>query len=159
MKGYQRTMAESVRLVNLPVPELLYRRLQRAAELTYRSMDEILAGTLNVALSVPPEAPPEVRDELEAMARLSDAALWAASESSLSPAQQRRLRQLNHIAGARSLTAAEATEQARLLDSYQRSVLRRARAWAILSYRGYALPDRTDLGDSTNDDDDAQTAD
>jgi len=147
-------MSESARLVNLPVSELLYRRLQRAAELTYRSIDDILAGTLNVALSVPPEAPPEVRDELEAMAMFSDAALWAASESSLSPAQQRRLRQLNHAAGERSLTTAETTEQTRLLDLYQRSLLRRARAWAILSYRGYALPDRTDLPDSTNDDDD-----
>ena len=112
-----------------------------------------------MALSVPPEAPPEIRDELEAMTRLSDAALWAASESSLSTAQQRRLRQLNHLAGARSLTAAETTEQARVLDSYQRSMLRRARALAILSYRGYTLPDRADLLDSTDDDDDVQAVD
>jgi uncharacterized protein YnzC (UPF0291/DUF896 family) len=44
------------------------------------------------------------------------------------PGGQVRLRQLNHKAGERPLTQAEAAEQERLLDAYHRSVLRRAKA-------------------------------
>jgi hypothetical protein len=39
-----------------------------------------------------------------------------------------------------------------LLDQYDRSVLRRARALAILAHRGYEIPDRIDLPGSSNDD-------
>ena len=93
------------------------------------------------------------------MGMLSDAALWAASESSLSPAQQRRLRQLNHAGGERALTLAERAEQTHLLDLYQRSVLRRAQALALLAYRGYDLPTRLDLPESLEaDGDDIQAA-
>jgi hypothetical protein len=38
---------------------------------------------------------------------LSDEALWAAAQPTLSPAQRLRLEQLNHIAGARELTKQE----------------------------------------------------
>lgn len=98
---------------------------------------------LNLGLSLPAD----VRGDLEAMAMFSDAALWAVSESALSPAQQRRLRQLNHAAGERPLTSAESAEQTHLLALYQHSLLRRAHALALLSYRGYNLPQRNDLPD------------
>jgi hypothetical protein len=80
-----------------------------------------------VALPQAPDVPADLADELAAMTLFSDDALWAASESSLSPAQQRRLSQLTHAGGSRALTAAESKELAHLLDLYDRSVLRRAR--------------------------------
>jgi hypothetical protein len=46
---------------------------------------------------------------------LSDEALFAAVQPSLSPAEAARLKQLNHAAGERSLTQAEVSEQAALL--------------------------------------------
>ncbi len=139
--------------VTVQIPEPIYRRLQRASELTYRSLDEIVSGVLNLGLSLPPDLPPDVRTDLEAMAMFNDAALWAASESALSPAQQRRLAQLNHAGGERPLTAAESAEQAHLLEQYQHSLLRRAYALALLAYRGYALPQRDDLPHSPEGDD------
>lgn len=135
-------MSEQMIAVNLP--ESAYRRLQRAAGITHRSFDELLLDVVNVALSVPPELPEEITDDLAAMSVFNDDALWAASESSLSPAQQRRLRQLNQAGGARPLTPAEQDEQTALLELYDRSVLKRARALALLSLRGYALPKRND---------------
>jgi hypothetical protein len=54
------------------------------------------------------------------MTLFNDEALWAAAESSLSPAQQRRLNQLTHADGSRLLTAAESGELAYLLDLFNR---------------------------------------
>lgn len=133
-------MTEQMIAVNLP--ESAYRRLKRAAGISHRPFDELLLDVVNVALSVSPELPEEITDELAAMSILSDDALWAASESSLSPGQQRRLQQLNQAGGSRPLTPAEKDEEAELLELYDRSVLRRARALALLSLRGYALPKR-----------------
>jgi len=101
-------------------------------------------STINAALTAPPNLPPDLADELAVMHLFSDDALWAAVQPSLSPAEQHRLRQLNHLAGERPLTQAEASEQAVLLRAYHRSVLRRAQALAILGQRGHPVP-REDL--------------
>lgn len=77
---------------------------------------------------------------LAAMHLLSDQALWSAAQPALSQAEQHRLRQLNHAAGERDLTAAEGEEQTALLESYHISVLRRAQALAILTQRGHEIP-------------------
>jgi len=66
-------------------------------------------------------------------------------QPSLSPAEAARLKQLNHAAGERSLTQAEVSEQAALLEACHLSVLRRAQALAILAQRGHAIPYRTSL--------------
>ncbi len=132
-------------LVSVQIPEATYRRLQRVAEETCRPIEEVLTTTIDVALPQLPGIPAGLAAELAAMAMFSDEALWAAAESSLSPAQQRRMSQLTHAGGARTLTDAQATEMASLLDSFDRAVLRRARAFAILAQRGHPIPDRQDL--------------
>jgi len=104
-----------------------------------------LAATLNAALPEPSGLPPEMADELASMHLFSDDALWAATEPSLSPAEQRRLGQLNRMAGERPLTKAEKAEQEQLLVAYHRSVLRRAQALAILAQRGHPIPTETEL--------------
>jgi hypothetical protein len=40
----------------------------------------------------------------------------------------------------------------RLLDLYDRAILRRAKALAILAQRGYELPERSDLPPTADDD-------
>jgi len=69
--------------------------MKRAAELTHRSVEDVLASTVNAALPPDPALPAEVVDDLAALVLFSDDALWAAAESALSPAQQRRLEQLS----------------------------------------------------------------
>ena len=121
------------------VPESAYRKLQRAAELTYRSVDEILVSTIESSLPAPPNIPPELAEELAAMHLFSDDALWAVARPSLSQAEQARLAQLNQTAGERPLTSAETAEQKDLLFAYHRSMLRRAQALAILAKRGHPI--------------------
>jgi hypothetical protein len=131
--------------VSVQVPEPIFRKLKRAADVTCRPVEEVLAATLNAALPEPSGLPPELADELASMHLFSDDALWAATEPSLSPTEQRRLGQLNRIAGQRPLTKAEEAEQEQLLAAYHRSVLRRAQALAILAQRGHPIPIETEL--------------
>lgn len=133
-------MSESTVAVRLP--KLTYRKLQRAAELTYRTVDDILASAVESSLPTIADVPPELAEELTALHLFSDEALWAATKPIFSPAEQARLSQLNQTAGERGerdLTAVEIAEQETLLAAYHRSVLRRAQALAILSQRGHAV--------------------
>ena len=149
-------MLEQAITVRLAPP--LIAKLKRAAELTYRSVDEVLANSINATLVAPPGLPDDLAGELAAMRLLSDRALQAATRPSLAPAQQHRLQQLNHTAGERSLTPTEAAEQTALLAAYHRSVLHRAQALAILAERGYPVrpePFGAVAADSETDDSEA----
>lgn len=130
-------MAEKT--VTVQLPESTFRKLSKAAELTHRTVDDLLDTTVNAALAAPTDLPQELSDELAAMNLLSDEALKAAAEPSLSAADQQRLSQLNEKAAVETLTPAEVKEQADLLAAFHRSVLRRAQALAILAQRGHIL--------------------
>ena len=142
-------IAEQTLTIRLPASVVA--KLKRAAALTYRSVDDIVATTVDAALAEPPSVPADLAVEFSAMHLLSDQALQAAAQPSLSPAELYRLRQLNHTAGERSLTQAEEAEQTALLDAYHLSVLRRAQALAILAQRGLNMPYRTTLETSADD--------
>ena len=125
--------------VSVQLPKSIFHRLQRMAQVTHRSVEEVLATTVDVALPPASDIPADLADELAAMTMFNDEALWATTESSLSPAQQRRLDQLAHAGGSRALTTTESAELADLLDLRDRAVLRRARAMAILIHRGFEI--------------------
>lgn len=59
---------------------------------------------------------------------------------SFSPTEEYRLNQLNAAVGERDLTPAEEAEQHSLIAAYHRSVLRRAKALAVLAQRGHCVP-------------------
>ncbi len=123
--------------VELPAP--IFRRLQQIAEVTHRSVEEVLATTIDAALPPAPNVPVEVADDLASLAVFSDAALWSAAQLALSPEQQRHLSQLSQDGKMRQLTAAEDAELTQLIDAYDRAVLRRAKALALLAQRGYDI--------------------
>ncbi len=145
-------MTEVSSTVSIQVPEALFRRLEHIAEITHRSVEDILISTVSSALSPDPNLPAEVADELAAMSMFNDDALWAASEASMSRAQQERLRQLNDTVDVRSLTEAETKELEHLLALYDRAVLRRARALALLAHRGYDIAQHDESQDTANAD-------
>ena len=138
-------MASQIQTVSIELPQHLYMRLRRIATVTHRPVEKILSTTLDVALPEDANLSDELADELTAMTLYSDQALRAATESSITPAQQRRLEQLTYAGGSRSLTTAESSELTELLESYDRSVLRRAKALAVLAHRGYEVSNRSDL--------------
>lgn len=144
-------MSYANQTVNVRLPETLFQRLKHIAELTHRSVEDVLTTTVNAALPASPDIPPELANELAAMTLFSDESLKASAQSSLSAAQQKRLTQLTHAGGIRSLTEAENRELQILRDLYDRAVLRRAKALAILAQRGYDI-DRVGQWSVTTDD-------
>ena len=123
--------------MSVELPEAIFRRLRHIAEVTHRSVEDVLATTVNAALPQTPGVPADVADDLAALSVFSDAALWTAAQASLSLGQQRRLNQLAEEGETRSLSEAEAAELAQVIDTYDRAVLRRAKALALLAQRGY----------------------
>jgi uncharacterized protein YnzC (UPF0291/DUF896 family) len=123
--------------ITLTLPDSVLLKLNRAAELTHRSVDEIVAATVDAALTANTDLPDELEAELAAMHLFSDEALWAATYPSVSAHEQKRLAQLNDMAQDRSLTQAEQAEQQALLTAYRCSMLRRAQALALLKQRGH----------------------
>ncbi len=118
------------------LPRSVFLKLERAAKLTHRTIADVLVTMVNAALV----EHPDLADELSAMYFFSDEALWAVTHPCLSPVEHVRLNQLNHKARERPLTRAEAAEREYLLAAYHRSVLRRAKALAVLVQRGHPLP-------------------
>lgn len=137
--------------MSVELPEPIFRRLRHIAEVTHRSIEDVLATTVDAALPQTPGVPPEVADDLAAMILFSDTALWIAAETTLSPEQQRRLTQLTQDGETRPLTSAEEAELTQLIDAYDRAVLRRAKALAILAQRGYAISPRVNLPTTADD--------
>ena len=126
--------------IPVQIPEALFRKLKRAADLTHRSVEDIAVTSLEAALPSASNLPHDIANELAAMHLFSDEALWAAAASSFSPAEEHRLNQLNTAAGERDLTPAEDAEQQSLIAAYRRAVLRRAKALAVLAQRGHRIP-------------------
>ena len=134
-------------IATIPVqlPEPLYQRLQNVALAAHRSIDDILASAVAVALPPSPDLPDALADELAEMIWLSDVSLRAALQPTFTADQQARLAELNDLVDERTLTRAEQAEQDQLLVAYERSVLRRAQAFAILDRRGYHPPTYAEL--------------
>ncbi|MEZ4769189.1 MAG: hypothetical protein R2844_12285 [Caldilineales bacterium] len=138
-------MTAAPQSVTIQLPDLVYRRLQRAADLTHRSVEEVLVSTVNIALPASEDIPSKVADDLAAMTLLSDDELRSALFSMLTVDQQQRLQELNDIADRRLLTTAEQAELDNLVKLYDIAVLRRAKAMATLAYRGHAIEDELSL--------------
>jgi hypothetical protein len=129
-----------VSTIAVQVPEPLYRRLERTAAMTHRSVSDVLATTIEVVLPSTPDLPVALADELAGMLWLSDEALQEAIEPAFTREQQQRMAELNDLEDDRPLTSEEQEERQALLSEYERSLLRRAQAFAILGQRGHPLP-------------------
>lgn len=135
-------MAYNGQTVSVELPEPIFRRLRHIAEVTHRSLEDVLATTIDAALPHTSGVPAEIADDLAALSVFSDAALWIATETRLSTEQQQRLNQLTEEGETRLLVANEEAELAQLIDIYDRAVLRRAKAMALLAQRGYDISSR-----------------
>ncbi|HQE93760.1 MAG TPA: hypothetical protein PLH19_13220 [Anaerolineae bacterium] len=135
----------TTRMVPVMIPEPLYRRLERTSATIHRPVNDVVATTLAAMLPPSPDLPEALADELSSMVWLSDEKLYSATQPTFTPTMQARLATLNEINDERPLTPSEKKEQMHLLAQYERSILRRAQAYAILAQRGHLLPDNNEL--------------
>lgn len=132
----------SLHPVTVHLPENVYKRIHRAAEITRRTMDEVMVEAVSaVAPDLTPS--PALRNDLAQMAYLNDAALWQAARATMSDEQRARMEDLHTRQKEGKLKKAEQVEEQALLQLYRETVLVRAQAAVLLKQRGYDVSDLT----------------
>lgn len=128
-------------MISLELPQPLYRRLQRLAELTHRPLEKLVIQALDT--NVPPlldELPVDIQQDLTDLEQLLDNELWQVAQSPIIGTQQQEYSRLLNKQRAAKLTTREAKRLEELYQQANRHMLRKAYANALLKWRGHALP-------------------
>jgi hypothetical protein len=131
--------------VILHLPDVIYRRVRQTAEILQRPLEELLLDAVTAALPLLDDLPPELANDIAALALLNDAALWRAAQSTTPLSNQKRLDLLLDEKSRGALTARGQQQLEQLLSEYERVVLTRAQAALLLQQRGYDISDPTVL--------------
>jgi hypothetical protein len=122
--------------VTVTLPDDVYERAERLAELTGCDLSAILADTLAVSLSLlGPEAAEGVR-----LSEATDADVLALSQATMAPAEDERLSELLDRQQAGELRAEERVELVALMQVYQEGTLRKAQGLQEAVRRGLRAP-------------------
>lgn len=127
----------TVQPVTLNLPGPLYNRLKRLAEQTHRTVEAELLEVVATAVPIADELPADLVEAISPLALLDDEALWRAARSRLSTEVAARMEGLHLKRQREGLTEAEAQTLAGLVRQYERAMLVRAHAAALLKQRGH----------------------
>jgi hypothetical protein len=130
----------NVQPITLSMPEAIYQRAKHAADLLQKPMEEVIVDTLASTLPLLDDVPAEMASEVAAMAQLSDEALQGLANGTMLVERQALLHQLLEQQGQGALAEPAQRELASLMAEYGRSMLRRAKAVALLLARGRTVP-------------------
>jgi len=131
----------SVQPITLNLPSALYARLQRRAAQSRRSIEAELLDVVAAAVPVADELPADLSEALSPLALLDDDALERAARSHLAPEAAAQLEELHLKRQREGLSESEAQTLAGLVRQYERAMLVRAQAAALLKQRGHNVPD------------------
>ena len=127
--------------LTLQVPEVLFTRLKQRAEQANRTVEAELLDVLATAVPVADDLPSDLAEALSPLTLLDDAALWRAARSHLPTKVAAELEALHLKRQREGLTDIETQTLARLVRQYERAMLVRAQAAALLKQRGYDVAD------------------
>jgi hypothetical protein len=122
--------------VVVTLPDDVYRRAERLAQLTSRGVADILADT--IALSLPPLSP--LTASVRPITELSDEEVLDLTELQMAPERDRRLSALLQKQQAGKLPDPERSELSVLMQRYQEGLLRKAQALHEAVRRGLREP-------------------
>lgn len=131
----------AVKTITLQLPENLYIRLQHTAQATKQSLDEIMLRALQIGS--PPTwdmAPAEFQADLAALDRQTDAALWRIARTRQSEADLHHYQELLDKNANDTITTAERNELTQLRTEYDRQMVLKVHAAALLQWRGHQIP-------------------
>ncbi len=126
--------------ITINLPEKIYRRFHHRAQESQRTVEAELLSAV-VAVYEDDELPAELSEPLNQLRVLDDDALWQAARSAMPPESAARLEDLHFKRQSEGLTSDEASESARLLETYERYMLVRAQAAVLLKERGHDVSD------------------
>jgi hypothetical protein len=126
--------------VTLPVPADIYDRASHMAKVTSRSVEAVLLQRLKDAFAASlPELPLHEQRELDALGLLSDEALWTIAREQMAENKQARMQTLMDANTEGMLDDIQRSELEALIEQGQRLSMRKAKAAALLTERGYAM--------------------
>ncbi len=123
--------------VTLNLPSALYNRLKRRAESAHRTVEAELLEVVATAVPEDDRLSAELESAITPLALLDDDALWRAARSRLSSEASAQLEALHFKRQRDGLTDLEAQTTRSLVGQYERTMLVRAAAAALLKRRGY----------------------
>jgi len=125
--------------VTIRLPDPIYQQLKRRADRTRRSVEDELLEVVATAVPVADEIPEDLAEAISPLAALDDEALWRAARDRLPTDAAERLESLGKKRQREGLTEAEVQEAATLIRQYERVMLVRAHAAALLRQRGHGV--------------------
>ena len=127
----------TVHAVTLQVPSLLYEQLKRRTEQTDRTVEAELLDIVATAMPVSEDLPADLADAIDPLELLDDEALWRAARCSLPAEAATQMEDLHLKRQREGLTDAETKALDGLVRQYERTMLVRAQAAALLKERGH----------------------
>jgi plasmid stability protein len=128
-------MIMSTQTLTVPVPDSLLVRLTDRARQANRSVEAEVLDVLSTALSANAELPADLAEALSALDQLDEPGLRRAADSRLSAEAAAELEALHLKQRREGLTATEELARQDLMRQYERAMLIRARATALLHGR------------------------
>jgi hypothetical protein len=131
----------TMQTVTVSLPESVYLRLQQVAQGTQQSLTDVLLHAVKVGS--PPsweDVPAEFQVDLAALDRLDDDSLWQIARSKQSDDDMVQYQALLDKNADGTISEFERLELTQLRVEFDRLMLRKAHAAALLRWRGYQLP-------------------
>ena len=130
--------------LTVQLPDRLYTRLEERASQSNRTLEAELIDVLATAIPIQSDLPPDIAKEIAQVEQLDDASLWQAARESLTAETAACLEQMHFKQRREGLSETEARTLAALVRQYERTVLLRAQAAALLKKRGHDVSSLVD---------------
>ncbi len=127
----------STHTLTLHLPDRLYARLQERALVSARTLEAELLEVLSTAVPADESLPRSLAEDMARLDKMSDTDLWHAARSRISDEQADQLEVLHIKRQKEGISESESRTLAELVERYERSMLLRARAAALLKQRGH----------------------
>lgn len=115
----------------------MYQQLKRRADATFRSVEDELLTVVATAVPASDELPQDLEEAISPLGLLNDEALWRAARTRITPEAAEHLEELHTKRRREGLTGAETHALTALMWQYDRAMLVRAQAAALLKQRGH----------------------
>lgn len=131
----------ATQFVTLQLPALLYQQLEARARQTQRSIEDEAVETLVSAVPLIGELPPDLDAAISPLSLLRDDELRQAARTSLAADAAQQIELLHFKRQREGLTEIDEQTLTKLMHQYERAMLVRAQATALLRQRGYDISD------------------
>ena len=134
------------RTITLQLPEAIFLRMQQAAQATRQPLEDIFLRAIQVGS--PPDwedIPAEFQADIAALDRLDDAALWRVARTKKMESDMIYYQQLLNKNADGKISEEESRTLTGLRAEFDRFMLAKAHAVALMRWRGYAIPPAENL--------------